>query len=72
MTMLPWREQLRLGCGILRWMFWPRNHPVWDNATMVLAIAASTIGIMRGTLWPLAAALVLAVACGIYRRRKGE
>jgi hypothetical protein len=62
--MMPWRDQLRLAWRAVRWAIWA-PIPVWANVVLKIAQLMISLGAGLGSLWIVAAALVLAFAVGL-------
>jgi len=69
--MMPWREQLRLGWKIIRWVTWPSDmiRPVEIAAMYAVSMAALAVMTVTGSLLPLAGALIVAVGLGFFGKR---
>jgi len=70
--MLPVRDQLRLGWSIIRWLYWPRDEPIWMNVTVLIVSTAAIIGFHNGMTWAFAYAVIITFACIIVDRRGGK
>lgn len=62
--MMPWRDQLRLGWKILRWLYWPPPFPVWANVAMWITIAAALVAVTIGSLWGFAVCVIVVCVIG--------
>lgn len=60
--MMPWREQLKFGWRILRWIWWPADLPVWVRVCALLIVPVISIGIIRGSLLIVSAGCALTLA----------
>jgi len=63
---MSWRDQLRAGWRILRWLYWPSEVVAPAGLIAVhVASAAAIVGLLvMDSLWPLAGAVVIAMAVG--------
>jgi hypothetical protein len=68
--MMSWRDQLRLGWRIIRWIWWPENHPWWENVMMWITTAIICVGLVINMLWPFGIAIALVFATVLVRLRQ--
>jgi hypothetical protein len=67
--MMPWKDQLRLGWRIVRWVWWPETVHAWANAAALVASAALVIAIVAQIWLGALAAFFLGVAICITGRK---
>lgn len=58
---MPWRDQLRLGWRIIRWIWWPAEFPVWVRIFTWIIGPVVGIGAIKGNLLIVGAGCALAL-----------
>jgi hypothetical protein len=69
--MMPWRDQLRVGLRVLRWMCWPEDQRIWANVADLVIFAALFIAVTAQIWLGLLAGLFLWFAVGFAGRKGG-
>lgn len=62
---MPWRDQLKLGWKIIRWLYWPAGWPVWANIVIWICTAVVLVCIATGNLWGIVGVIVVAIGIGV-------
>ena len=66
---MPWRDQLRLGWKVIRWLYWPSGWPVWTNVTIWICTAVILACIATGITWGIIGATVICGAVGFVMEK---
>lgn len=63
--MIPWREQLAAGWRVARWVIWPPDLPLWGHLVYKISQVVMVASVAIGSVWILAAVVVLSLATAI-------
>jgi hypothetical protein len=58
---MPWKDQLRLGWRIVRWLWWPEEWHAWANIA-IWVVSVTLIVAIYAQIW-LAALAAFFLAC---------
>lgn len=69
--MMPWKEQIRAGWRILRWMYWADDYTTWARILMLISGFTVVLSIVI-QFWVGLTAAILLLFVAVFAGKKGD